>query len=66
MATFFVGRAMALPQPYMELALGHLEQAKALLAKSEHNNGGFRDKAIGEVEEAITAVREGIGADRHR
>jgi hypothetical protein len=66
MATFFVGRAIALPQPYLESALGNLEQAKALLAKAEHNKGGFRDQAIGEVEQAISAVREDIDAGRHR
>jgi hypothetical protein len=58
--TFFVGRASAVPQPNMEAALGHLEQAKAALEKAEHNKGGFRVKAMEHVTQAIAAVREGI------
>ncbi|HEX8951848.1 MAG TPA: hypothetical protein VF997_02015 [Polyangia bacterium] len=58
--TFFVGRASAVPQPNMEAALGHLEQAKSALEKAEHNKGGFRVKAIEHVNQAIAAVREGI------
>jgi hypothetical protein len=58
--TFFAGRASAVPQPNMEAALGHLEQAKASLEKAEHNKGGFRVTAIGHVNQAIAAVREGI------
>lgn len=60
--TFFVGRASALPQPNMEAALGHLEQAKAALERGEHNKGNFRVKAIEHVNQAIAAVREGIVA----
>jgi hypothetical protein len=58
--TFFVGRASAMPQPNMRAALGHLEQARASLAKAEHNKGGFRVRAIQHVDQAIAAVREGI------
>jgi hypothetical protein len=58
--TFFVGRASAVPQPNMEAALGHLEQAKASLEKAEHNKGGFRVKAVEHVNQAIAAVREAI------
>jgi hypothetical protein len=58
--TFFVGRASALPQPNMEAALGHLEQAKSALEKAEHNKGGLRVKAMEHVNQAIAAVREGI------
>ena len=60
--TFFAGRASAVPQPNMEAALGHLEQAKAMLEKAEHNKGGFRVKALGFTNQAIGAVREGIAA----
>ena len=60
--TFFVGRASALPQPNMEAALGHLEQAKSALEKAEHNKGGFRVKAMEHVNQAIAAVRDGIAA----
>lgn len=58
--TFFVGRASAVPQPNMEAALGHLEQAKASLERAEHNKGGFRVKAVEHVNQAIAAVREAI------
>ena len=57
---FVAGRASAVPQPNMESALGHLEQAKAALERAEHNKGGFRVKAIEHVNIAIAAVREGI------
>jgi hypothetical protein len=58
--TFCAGRASAVPQPNMEAALGHLEQAKAALERAEHNKGGFRVKAMELTNQAIAAVREGI------
>ncbi|HWE27653.1 MAG TPA: hypothetical protein VHB97_06595 [Polyangia bacterium] len=58
--TFFAGRASAVPQPNMEAALGHLEQAKSALEKAEHNKGGFRVKALEHVNQAIAATREAI------
>lgn len=58
--TFFAGRASAVPQPNMEAALGHLEQAKTALERAEHNKGGFRVKALGFVNQAIGATREAI------
>ena len=58
--TFLVGRASAVPQPNMEAALGHLEQANASLEKAEHNKGGFRVKAIEHINQAIAATREAI------
>jgi len=58
--TFCAGRASAVPQPNMEAALGHLERAKTALEHAEHNKGGFRVKAIENVNAAIAAVREGI------
>jgi hypothetical protein len=56
----FAVRAQAVPQPNMEAALGHLEQAKASLERAEHNKGGFRVKAIEATNTAIGLVREGI------
>jgi hypothetical protein len=58
--TVFATRAQAVPQPNMETALGHLEQAKASLERAEHNKGGFRVKALEMTNKAIAAVREGI------
>ena len=60
--TFFAGRASAVPQPNMEAALGHLEQAKTSLERAEHNKGGFRVKALDHVNQAIAAVRDAIQA----
>ena len=57
---FFGGRASAVPQPNMEAALGHLEQAKSALEKAEHNKGGLRVKALEHVNQAISAVHEAI------
>jgi hypothetical protein len=59
---FLAGRASAVPQPNMEAALGHLEQAKAALERAEHNKGGYRVKALQATSEAIAAVREGIAS----
>lgn len=60
--TFYAGRASAVPQPNMEAALGHLEQAKTALQRAEHNKGGFRVKALGHVDQAIAAVHQAIAA----
>ena len=60
MVTVLAQRAQAVPQPNLEAALGHLEQAKAALEKAEHNKGGFRVKALEMTNAAIAAVREGI------
>jgi hypothetical protein len=56
----FATRAHAVPQPHMEAALGHLEQAKASLEQAEHNKGGYRVKAIDATSVAIGLVREAI------
>lgn len=61
-AMFLAGRASAMPQPKMQEALGHLEQAKASLEHAEHNKGGFRVRAIELIDQAIAATREGIAA----
>jgi hypothetical protein len=58
--SIFAVRAQAVPQPNLEAALGHLEQAKASLERAEHNKGGFRVKAIEATNAAIGLVREGI------
>jgi hypothetical protein len=57
--SLFAARAQAVPQPHMEAALGHLEQAKSALALAD-NKGGFRAKAIEATNAAIGFVREGI------
>jgi hypothetical protein len=63
--SLFASRALAVPQPNMEAALGHLEQAKAALERGEHNKGGFRQKALEATTAAIGFVREGIQTGNH-
>lgn len=58
--SFLAARAYAFPQPNMEAALRHLQNAKTALERAEHNKGGFRVKALEHVDQAIAAVREGI------
>ncbi|HZE13532.1 MAG TPA: hypothetical protein VE086_07240, partial [Chthoniobacterales bacterium] len=53
-------------QPNMRAALAHLRDAKAALQRAEHNKGGHRDRAIGEVNRAIGEVEAGIAAGAHR
>jgi hypothetical protein len=65
MVSLFARRAQAVPQPNMEAALGHLEQAKASLERGEHNKGGFRSKALEATTTAIGFVREGIQTGNH-
>jgi hypothetical protein len=61
--------AMNLPsaraeQPEMKAALMHLREARAALAKAEHNKAGHRDKAVQLVEQAIAEVEAGMDAAR--
>jgi hypothetical protein len=46
-------------QPNMAAALVALQQAKADLAKAEHNKDGWRDAAIKAVDDAISQVNRG-------
>jgi hypothetical protein len=55
-----VTRAWAVPQPNMESALAHLENARAELQRAAHNKGGYRRAAIGKIDQAVAAVRQGI------
>jgi hypothetical protein len=55
----YVGPTVAY-QPHMENALGALRQARSELAASEPNKGGFREQAIGLVDQAIAATEKGI------
>lgn len=50
---------MAIHEPHMSAAMGHLEQAKAELEKATPNKGGHREKAIQLVNEAMQQVQEG-------
>ncbi|HZP16661.1 MAG TPA: hypothetical protein VFB00_01755 [Terriglobales bacterium] len=50
---------MAVHEPHMSAAMGHLEQAKAELEKAAPNKGGHRERAIQLVDQAIQQVQEG-------
>ena len=49
-------------QPHMQAALDHLRQAKANLENATSDKGGFRKKAIEEVNDAIDETKKGIDA----
>ncbi|MGH8093577.1 MAG: hypothetical protein ACREIF_08900 [Chthoniobacterales bacterium] len=51
-------------QPHMKEALHHLREARAALARAEHNKEGHRDRAIQLVEQAIAEVEAGMAAAR--
>jgi len=52
----------ATDQPHMQAALDHLRQAKTNLEKATSDKGGFRKKAIDEVNDAIDETKKGIDA----
>jgi hypothetical protein len=52
----------ATDQPHMQAALDHLRQAKTNLEKATSDKGGFRKKAIDEVNNAINETKKGIDA----
>jgi multidrug resistance efflux pump len=49
-------------QPNMQAALDHLRQAKDNLERASSDKGGYRKKAIDEVEDAISETKKGIDA----
>ena len=49
-------------QPNMQAALEHLRAAKANLERASSDKGGFRVKAIDEVNRAIDETKKGIDA----
>jgi multidrug resistance efflux pump len=49
-------------QPHMQAALDHLRQAKTNLENATSDKGGFRRKAIAEVNDAIDETKKGIDA----
>lgn len=52
----------ATDQPHMQAALDHLRRAKTNLEKATSDKGGFRKKAIDEVNDAIDETKKGIDA----
>lgn len=51
-------------QLHMRAALEHLRAARAELRMAEHNKGGWRVRAVTNVERAIADVERGMAAGR--
>ena len=49
-------------QPHMARALEHLRAARAELERAEHNKGGWRARAIRNVDQAINDTQNGMRA----
>jgi len=49
-------------QPHMQAALDHLRQAKSNLENATSDKGGYRKRAIDEVNSAIDETKKGIDA----
>ena len=47
-------------QPHMHAALNHLRAARAELERAEHNKGGWRLRALRNVDQAIADTENGI------
>lgn len=53
-------------QPHMRAALEHLRAARAELKMAEHDKGGWRVRAIANVERAIADTERGMAVGRGR
>ena len=62
-SSFGLGSAQA-DQPHMRRALEHLRAARAELERAEHNKGGWRIRAINNVEKAIADTENGMKSAR--
>ena len=51
-------------QPHMRAAVEHLRAARAELMKAEHDKGGWRVKALRNVDQAIADTERGMRFDR--
>jgi hypothetical protein len=52
-------------QPHMARALQHLRAARAELERAEHNKGGWRARAVRNVDQAINDTENGMRAGHH-
>ena len=52
-------RGMAIHEPHMSAAYGHLEEAKAELDKAAPNKGGHRERAMQLVDQAMQQIEQG-------
>ena len=51
-------------QPHMRQALEHLRAARAELRSAEHNKGGWRARALSNVDKAIADTEKGMAFAR--
>jgi hypothetical protein len=51
-------------QPHMRRALEHLRAAREELAVAEHNKGGWRERALSNVDRAIHETENGMVVGR--
>lgn len=51
-------------QPHMHAALEHLRAARAELRMAEHDKGGWRVRAVENVDRAIAETERGMEFDR--
>jgi hypothetical protein len=54
----------AVSEPHMAEAFADLQTARAELRAAAPNKGGFRVRAIGEVNQAIQQIKKGIASSR--
>jgi hypothetical protein len=52
-------RQMAIHEPHMSAAFGHLQQAKSELERAAPNKGGHREKAMQLIDQAMRQIEEG-------
>jgi hypothetical protein len=58
---------MAIHEPHMSAAYGHLQQARAELERAAPNKGGHRDRAMQAIDQAMQEIEEGEQFDQqHR
>ena len=53
------GHHMAIHEPHMSAAYGHLEQARSELERAAPNKGGHRERAMQLVDQAMQQIQEG-------
>jgi hypothetical protein len=63
-ASAFSLNSASADQPRMREALHHLREARASLEHAEHNKGGWRVRAIENVDRAIHEIERGMSVAR--
>jgi hypothetical protein len=51
-------------QPHMKAALEHLRAARAELQRASHDKGGWRMRAMKNIDQAIADTQQGMSYDR--